>query len=402
MLRDIVKVTQLDPKFCAGLFGVTPEQFYEWMSGVRPIPRFLLPELASVFGVLPADVTEYRPQLDSELAPAIWYKLRTQGQNPADLQFVGLIRKLCFNVSELQSLLNQSTMIWETVSNAVRSQIDQSGPIAVQARKAAEIFRAQFHWQQGQGGIGDLIRPNLRRSGLVIVESPVADSQIEGCSFRVKAERDIACVFSNSYQSTWFRRNFVILHEVCHSIFDLEGDPVSIDYQGVVTDELKERRANLFAQECLVPRSVLIHAASKFGIDWAHLTPEKLARLVADCHVEQRLLLRATVDAKLISIDEYDQYAAFECAPFLREFSTHALSTREFFQTRPKEEHPWLFQNRLVKVGNRSILLPAGYLKTILDLLNEGRITTAKAAELTMMDRYTFQERFESMISEAA
>ena len=124
---------------------------------------------------------------------------------------------------------------------AVRSQITQDAPIALQARKAAEIFRREFGWEHGNSGIGDLLRPNLRRAGLVIVESPRPGLSDRGLQFSVRSDREVACVFANSYQSTWFRRNAVILHEACHGIFDLEGDPVSIDYKNETSDEVKRR-----------------------------------------------------------------------------------------------------------------------------------------------------------------
>jgi len=401
MLRDIVKLSQLDTKFCASLFGVAPEQFYEWLSGNRPVPKFLLRELASVFGVQPMDVTGQRSRQDA--VPAIWYKLHSQERSsPADLEIVGLIRKLCFNFSELQPLLGQTSDRWDQISQTVRTQIVQSASILTQARTAAEIFRREIGWEHGSGGSGQFIRPNLRNAGLVIVESPVPDSQIEGCSFRVRSDRDIACVFANSYQSTWFRRNAVILHEVCHGIFDLEGDPVSIDYRHETSDDLKEKRANLFAQECLVPRAVLTHITSKLGIKWSAITKETLARIVAECNVEPRLVLRAAFDAKLITTEQLDTYAQYECTSLLKQFTDHALTTREFLVKIPKEHHPWFFEDRFVKIGNRGILLPVGYIKAIIELLSSGRITSQRAAELAMMDHYTFQERFEKIIPQAA
>ncbi|MGD0910003.1 MAG: ImmA/IrrE family metallo-endopeptidase, partial [Candidatus Acidiferrales bacterium] len=341
MLRDIVKLTQLDHKFCASLFGVDPDQFNEWMAGNRPIPHFLLPEVASVFGVHPADITEYHSPSNKEFAPAIWYKLRNQEGNyaPADLELVGLIRKLCFGFSQLQAILEQNSDVCDGIFQKVRSAVDQSAPIRIQARIAAEIFRNELGWSHGQTGIGEIIRPNLRGVGMVIVESPVPDSKIEGCSFRVRAERDVPCVFANSYKSTWFRRNAVILHEVSHAIFDLEGDPVSIDYRGETGSELREKRASLFAQECLIPKSALVHAQNQIGIKWHDLDADSLARIVAACDAEQKLVLRAALDAGLITIEQNERYGTFECTPLLKRYTQRALTTREFFQTVPKEKH---------------------------------------------------------------
>jgi len=386
MLRDIVNLTQLDPKFCASLFGVAPDQFDEWMSGARPIPRFLLPEVASVFGATPAEAA-IQNGAGTDFAPAIWYKVRTQEHfSAADLEIVGLIRKLSFGFSGLQKLTGKDSGAYEAVFEKVRTAVSQSASIRSQARTAADVMRASLGWEHGKVGIGEFIRPNLRSIGLVIVESPFADTQIEGCSFRVKTERDVPCIFANSYQSTWFRRNAVILHEVCHNIFDLEGDPVSIDYKHESSDELREKRANLFAQECLVPATVLTHLTNSLGVKWDALSAEDLARLMTHVHVEQKLLLSAALDADLITADEYDVYLAYECGDLLKQVSEHALSTPEFFSKYPNKDQRSLIENRFVKIGNRKLLLPAGYVKGILDLLVAGRITVTRAAELAMMN----------------
>ena len=96
--------------------------------------------------------------------------------------------------------------------------------------------------------------PTLRTLGILVIESPVK-SAVEGCAFSVGSESGATpSVFANSYKSTWFRRNAVMMHEVGHAIFDLESEQISIDYKDESSDELKELRAQTFAQECLVPK----------------------------------------------------------------------------------------------------------------------------------------------------
>lgn len=396
-------LTNVEPKFWASVFNVAPEQFYEWMSGTRHIPKYILPELASVFGVQPSDIEKNQFE-GGELQPAIWYKLRSipSVSSTADLEMVGMVRKLCFNFGELQSFLSRTTGAYEGVFQRVRSAIDKAAPVISQAREAARMFRAEMGWETGGTAIGDFIRPVLRKIGIVIVESPVPDSLIEGCSFRVKSTHDIACVFANSYQSTWFRRNSVILHEICHGIFDLEGEPVSVDYRRETSDDISERRANLFAQECLVPKAVLVYLVNRFGIHWERLSAKNLASLIAGSKAEQRLVLRAALSHKMITPDQHDEYLKFDCAADLKKLSPQALTTREFLATVPHDQHKWFFQDRFVKIGGRGLLLPVGFLKIVIELLSADRITIDKAAELTMMDRYTFQERFRQMLPEAA
>src|SRR5205085_3529674 len=126
-------------------------------------------------------------------------------------------------------------------------QIDRSAPPGVQGREAALRFRAAANLEHGCTGAGELIRPRLRQVGLVVIESPVPKSSLEGCCFEVGPEADLfPCVFANTFKSTWFRRNEILLHEVCHAIFDLENDPVSLDFRDQARNAsvLSEARAH--------------------------------------------------------------------------------------------------------------------------------------------------------------
>jgi hypothetical protein len=43
--------------------------------------------------------------------------------------------------------------------------------------------------------------------------------------------------------------------------------------------------------------------------------------------------------------------------------------------------------------------LPIGYVKQVIDSLNAGLLTTSKAAEMMLIDRYTFLERFSEILA---
>ncbi|MBL0159920.1 MAG: hypothetical protein IPP47_22935 [Bryobacterales bacterium] len=66
------------------------------------------------------------------------------------------------------------------------------------------------------------------------------------------------------------------------------------------------------------------------------------------------------------------------------------------------ESPKWIAENRNTTVGARSLRLPAGYVQQVIETLNAGEISTAKAAELLMMDRYSFAERFGDLVTEPA
>jgi hypothetical protein len=407
MLKQIIEATRLSPEFCASLLRVPVEQFQEWMDGKRPIPQFVVPELSTILGVSEKSLLARGPVRGTDggsLAPAIWFKLRADNLAAADREFVGLVRRLGFFMAQLEAIRGvQSSPAWRAVSQTVLAQVDRSAPPAVQGRDAALGFRAAANLEHGQTGIGELIRPRLRQIGVVVIESPIPKSPLEGCCFSIGPEGSPRpCVFANTFKSTWFRRNEILLHEVCHAIFDLENDPVALDFrdQPGEASALSERRARAFAQETLVPRSVLVHYANQLGLNWQCLTPRQLAQLMASIHVEQETLLRATDEQNFISEDLYSQYMDYNCGSVLRELSFHAWPTRDFLRQQAGESPKWIAENRNTTVGARSLRLPSGYVQQVIDTLNTGEISVAKAAELLMMDRYSFAERFGDLIAE--
>ncbi len=408
MLKEIIEAARLSPEFCANLARVPLEQFHEWMDAKKQIPGFAIPELSAVLGVSEKDLLSLRPHRPSDgsnVAPAIWFKLRDSRLGDSDREFVGLVRRLGFSMTQLDDILNvRSSSVWRAIAQSISNQIDRSSPPALQGSEAAARFRSVANLEQGQLGIGEIVRSRLRQYGLVVIESPLTKSSLEGCCFEIGTEADKRpCVFANTFKSTWFRRNEVILHEVCHAIFDLANDPVSLDFVNEGEGHaISEERARSFSQECLVPRSVLVHYANQLGINWSDLKVEQLAQLVAETHVEQRMLMRAAYGNGLITDDLRERYYAYDCAPVLRRISPHTLSTREYMQSLAAETPKWIARNRTTSLGTRRLRLPAGYVKQVIDATNAGEISVGKAAEMCMMDRYTFAERFGDSITQPA
>jgi Zn-dependent peptidase ImmA (M78 family) len=407
MLKDVIEATRLSPEFCAGLLRVTVSEFRDWMDGKRQIPQFVMPEFAAVLGIHEKNLVAKPPLRNADrgaLAPAVWFRLRAAELSDADREFVGLVRHLGFFMDQLDSIRQvRSSSAWRAVAQTVLGGIDRGAPPAIQGRDAASAFRAAVGFEQGQTGIGEVLRPRLRHKGIVIIESPIPKSSLEGCAFAIGSDSNSRpCVFGNTFKSTWFRRNDTILHEVCHAVFDLENDAVSLDFREGSNDALgiSEVRARAFAQECLAPRSVLVHYANQLGIDWAALTVRNVAQLIASIHVEQQSLLRAAYDADLISDEQRARYAGYDCAAVLRELSYHSWPAHQFLRNEADLSPKWIAKNRNTTLGTRTLRLPAGYVKQVIDTLNLGEISFAKAAELLMMDRYTFSDRFGDLVAE--
>jgi Zn-dependent peptidase ImmA (M78 family) len=408
MLKEIIDAVQLSPEFCASVARVPIEQFQDWMNGRQEVPHFVLPELSALLGVSETELLSRKPtgaRSGVALAPAIWFKLRDSRLGDADREFVGLVKRLGLSMAELDRIINtRSSSIWSATAQGACSKIDRAAPPAQQGIEAADRFRTIMEWDHGQTGIGELLRPTLRRKGLVVIESPVPKSSLEGCCFEIGIEEKRPCVFANTFKSTWFRRNEIILHEVCHAIFDIENDQVTLDFSNQPEGaDIPEERARAFSQECLVPHSVLMHYSSQLGLHWNRLRVEELAQLAAQIHIEPRLVLRAAYAHALITKELYDLYQSYECASLLRGVSDHALSTREYLQKLATDAPVWMAPNRTTSLGTtRRLRLPSGYVQRVIDATRGGEISEGKAAEMLMMDRYTFAEKFGAMLGEPA
>ena len=407
MLKQIIEAARLRPEFCAGLLRVPLDQFRAWMEGQAPIPQFVVPELCTVLGISQetlASRTSLRAEDRASLAPAIWFKLRSDSLTDADRELVGAVRRLGFLMAQLEAIREvRSVSTWRVVARSVLEQVDRSAPPSIQGRVAAIRFRSACGLEHGQAGIGEILRPKLRQSGLVVIESPIPKSSLEGCCFTIGSEVELRpCIFANTFKSTWFRRNQILLHEACHAIFDIDNDQVALDFRDGernTRDRLSEARATAFALDVLLPKTVLRHYTNQLGINWLAATPSNLAQLMSLVHVEQGALLQAAYQSNLITDDELAQYSGFNCGVLLREFSPHAISTREYLA---RVGHPpkWIAENRTATVGARRLRLPVGYVDQVLETLKLGDISVPKAAELLMMDRYSFEERFGDLVTE--
>jgi len=398
MLKEILDSAKLEPSFCASLLGIAPDQFGEWVSGVKPVPAFILPELSTILGVPESVLTERRKRKctdESLLAPVIRFKLREERLHQADRETVGLIRKLGFYIANLQRVTGECPLAYRSHFREIRATVKVTAPPALQGRDGARIFRNLTGLSQGKEGIGEILRPCLRGAGVLIVESPLPKSEVEGCAFNVGSDENLTpCIYTNTFKSTWFRRNLILCHELAHAIFDLDSEQFMADFLGQDNKTLQELRASAFAVECMLPKSVLIHLQNQLGINWESLSEQQLASLVARSHVEQRVVLSAALAAELIDEEHYDTYDAMAIGDLLRKVSDRAVSTSEYLKQTAAASPLWVSQNRTANVGLRRLRLPAGYVQRVLEARNDGLISNRKAAEMMMMDFDIFDQRF--------
>jgi Zn-dependent peptidase ImmA (M78 family)/transcriptional regulator with XRE-family HTH domain len=395
-LNEIIESTGLGASFCAGLVGVSDERFEQWLKGSRSLPAFVLPELSSILGIS-IDSLEKGEKL---LEPAIWFKLRDARLTSADREMVGLIRKLGFYMDQLRSVFQDADQKYCTILKSVRESIDKTSHPITQGQSAAICFRSVTCLDNGQSGIGEVIRPASRAWGLLIVESPLK-STVEGCSFNV-GNGQTPCMYANTYKTSWFQRNAILMHELAHVIFDLEDEQVTIDFkhEGFAQEQenqLRELRAHAFSRECLVPKTVLTSVVNLHGIKWSALSKEDLAQLIAATHVHKSFLLRAALAYGFVDPPAFERYMDYECDAELRKLSTHALPAKEYFKTLTQKSPKWIAENRSTSLGARVLRLPLGYLVRVLEAYRARMISLGKAAEMMMTDEGTFLRRFENL-----
>jgi len=397
-MNPYLNVSGLDAATCAGLLGYSPRLFQEWAAGQQLIPPSIASHIASVLGVDANDLMAppKQPVSVDEIEPAIWFKLRSENLGPADKELVFLVRQLGTFYEELERVRSQGGASgWQLAFLQVRQQINTQAPPREQGREAAQVLRSRMGWNTGRTGIGEIIRGSLRNLGILIVESPIRASKIEGCAFHV-GDSQRPCIFVNNHGTTWFRRNAVILHELAHLIFDLPSEGASLDvYNHSPENEISELRAEAFAQEAAAPKEVLAHVAQKHGISWtAPFKVDDLATLVADTHVEPRLIVRAAIESGLLASTQKDVLLGLQIWDRLKQLSEHALSTKEYLEFVGQEEsEPWNLR-RNTTIPSRTLRLPVTYVKNVLEACEEGIISISRAARLLMIDEHVFLERF--------
>jgi Zn-dependent peptidase ImmA (M78 family) len=237
--------------------------------------------------------------------------------------------------------------------------------------------------------------------GVLLIETPIPESQLEGCSFYIGSPaNERPCIFANIHNTTWFRRNVVLMHEVGHAIFDSESSGASLDFGGPEDEsDFSEHRSQAFALEALIPIEVLRHTAQSHGIRWEAIQAQELARLVADTGVEQKTIITAAEEAELIDSELAARYRSMDIGSILRMLTDRALSTQEYIQkVGPTAAGNWVGK-RTTTIPSRKLRLPSSWIRSVLQACSDNEISKGKAAEYLMIDEDSFEERFGSDVN---
>jgi Zn-dependent peptidase ImmA (M78 family) len=406
--RNVIEGTGLTIEACADVLGVDRELFQQWSDGQKEIPPAYAVLLAAILGVrseiLLAKSREGSVNAGNAGPAAIWFKFRGSSFHDADRETILLMRRLGHNANQLEKAVRGGTnRTWEILFEEVRKGIDYQAAPQEQGREAARVFSELTQFGQGGTGCSEILRDSLRSRGILLIESPIYKSRIEGCSFYVgEGTSQRPCLFVNNYTTTWFRRNLVIMHELGHAIFDqTNGGEIDVAEDEATDQTLRisvsELRAQTFAKETLLSKSILLPTLNRNRMKAASLTPIQLATLISETGIEQRTIVEIMLERGMIDNVLADTYLAYDVWGILKSLTDHALSTREYINKIGKKAAAAWTNKRFTTTSARRLLLPVPYVKAVLDAVRGLSISTGRACELLMIDQYTFSERYPEM-----
>jgi Zn-dependent peptidase ImmA (M78 family) len=411
-LRKLIEGAGLGLDACADVLGVDHEVFQQWADSQREMPPSYASVLAATLGIRSDALTSKAlagARNAAKVEPAaIWFKFRGNEFSDADRESILLVRRIGHNANQLElSTLGQTNRAWEVIFKTVMQDVDLQASPQDQGRQAAKTFCELNQFGHAGRGSSEILRDNLRSKGILLIESPISNSHIEGCTFYVgDSASQRPCIFVNTYKTTWFRRNVIIMHELGHAMFDhtsgVKVDVLSPDGESKINkNSLVELRAELFAQETLLSKKLLLSLCSQSGLKVSSLTPDGLAELVAKSGVEKKTVVNAMLDYALIDEALFQQYLSFDIADKLRELTDHALDTQEYINKMGEESCvEWESKKRFTSLSKQKLLLPVPYVKAVLDAVKSFKISISRASELLIIDEDTFRSRFQNLTAE--
>lgn len=399
MLSEVVKALDLPLEFWPSLAACSPKQMEEWLAGQRQLPMSVARRISAAVGV-PVDVLIGSATATGgaeRTLPPLWLKAREKNLQRASVTALAVTRLLVSKYDEALSLLEEPPGEYKQLLNDIRGRVDLQAPPEVQGEVAADAFLKLTGLGQTARPIGEVLRGALRNRGLLVIETPINDKSLEGFCIPVGAgAKARPCLLANSFTTTWFRRNEVLLHELGHAIFDLEGafalfDVKTSEEDGETLSSLAEERASSFALHALIPRRLLLTVGSSLG----NATSATVAELIANTHAEQRLIAKAVVKYGLLSLELAERFRAVKVSQQdLIRATPHAkglarLDTDQLADARVRE-----WETRKTTFPISGVRLPIPFVQVVLRVLEQRKITAAKAAELLMVTTADLSARY--------
>lgn len=223
------------------------------------------------------------------------------------------------------------------------------------AREAREVLGL------GEGPVGDHLL-TIADEWALVFRLPLGETQDHSPSgFFYNHPRAGFCIVANS-EMTFGRQVFTLAHELAHALFHSQSADVWISFPGA--PESRERFADLFAGELLVPEDALIGAVEDLG--GAHQLEDPIAAVHLQRHfgVSYATLLVRLRQERLIPEDAYQN---------LREVSPSKLALALGYEVNPAD----LGDYRIHSLDR----IPRRMLRLVSNAIAKGVMTRGDAAE---------------------
>ena len=157
-------------------------------------------------------------------------------------------------------------------------------------------------FELGMGPLGDNLYKIVRSLGIQLIQVPFPDEKgndvdpFSALYLSSKEKGHSICYIGINTTDYWDRQLFALAHELYHHFESLDSFVLcrGLDH----TSELRERRANRFAAEFLLPTERLIHEVknkNNGGLKIETWSLTALLRFVAELHCDYRLPYKAIV-----------------------------------------------------------------------------------------------------------
>lgn len=328
----------------------------------------------------------------------IWQKARPHESDEVSALAAAHARILGARYIAVQALLGSASNQFAEIVRGMRESSSVADRPEDQAALASQYFLRKTGLGDGARPVGEVIRGFLRSCGFVVLEIPVRRAGLDGFLTFVNSggiERPL--IVANSYRTTWFRRNYVILHEVGHL---LDADPsASIFDRGIPADSDSERRADSFALRTLVHER-LLRGLQASGLRIGGADEHELAALVAQTHAEVRHIARAAHLYGMIDEREARNLAEREISKEVLEAATphgaclSRAAAAHGYVREPRARQILAREKRRTEWPIKGLTVPVPFVLAVKDALDRNRITEARAAELLMVSEKQLAKRF--------
>lgn len=171
-------------------------------------------------------------------------------------------------------------------------------------RRKAEEVRSWLHL--GLGPVGDLSAV-LDEAGITVLRCPLGADLQSGVSGAFLHHPRLGMSIAVNLQTTPGRQVFTIAHEFAHALYHSQDSAQVVSYWNRQDD--KERFADSWAGEFLVPQEGLRRACESFGIK-AVTQAEEAVHLQRQYGVSYGMMLVRLLQAKLLTEDAYEELKA--------------------------------------------------------------------------------------------